>query len=35
MSKLLTRDQILQSDDLQQEVVPVPEWGAVRSWCEG
>ena len=27
MSKLLTRDQILQADDIRKEVVHVPEWG--------
>lgn len=27
MTKILTRDQILRAPDLQQEEVPVPEWG--------
>lgn len=27
MDKLLTRDQILEAEDLEQEVVEVPEWG--------
>jgi hypothetical protein len=29
MSKLLTKNEILQAQDIQREEVPVPEWGGV------
>jgi len=38
MSKLLTRKQVFEADDLPVEVVPVPEWGgdvAVKGLSEG